>query len=56
VSATTKRTETMTCQECGGTVPNGPHYHPYLHCELVKLGHRDPAAYLASYGYRRTDG
>jgi hypothetical protein len=43
----------MICQECHGIVPDGPHYHPFLHCEMVKLGHHDPAAYLASYGYTR---
>ncbi len=41
--------EKMACQECGATC--GLEYHPYLYCELVKLGHTDPAGYLASYGF-----
>lgn len=41
------------CAECHGTVPEGDSYHSYLFCELVKLGHDDPAAYLASYGFVR---
>jgi DNA-directed RNA polymerase subunit RPC12/RpoP len=44
--------ETYVCQECGKTV-TAAELHTYLHCELYKLGHRDPNAYLASYGYER---
>lgn len=39
------------CQECGALAP--PAYHPYLYCELVRLGHHDPEAYLRSYGFER---
>lgn len=42
------------CRTCGKRCLPGE-YHPFLFCELVKLGHRDPAAYLAAYGYARLD-
>lgn len=45
------------CAECEMQVPNDSYglagYHPFLFCELYKLGHRDPAAYLRSYGFER---
>lgn len=41
------------CHECGMHVGPGDVYHPYLYCELFKLGHRDPAAYLRGYGFER---
>lgn len=43
--------ERYDCQECGKNV--GREYHPFLYCELVKLGHRDPEAYLREYGFVR---
>lgn len=46
------------CTECKAHVPlvdGRQPYHPFLYCELVKLGHHDPAAYLAEYGFRRID-
>lgn len=52
--AANRRRETgMDCQECGAHVEPAGAYHPYLYCELVKLGHRDPEAYLRSYGFER---
>lgn len=49
-----KRDTSFDCQECGQRQPEGPaQYHPFLFCELVKLGHHDPALYLASYGFTR---
>ena len=30
-------------------------FHPFLHCELFKLGHSDPEAHLAMYGYTRAE-
>lgn len=44
------------CTECGALVPlvNGRQpYHPYLYCELIRLGHHDPEQYLRSYGFAR---
>jgi len=41
------------CGECGMDVGHAAAYHPFLFCELFKLGHRDPAAYLAQYGFVR---
>ena len=43
----------MICQECGMLVGEGIVYHPYLFCELFKLGYDDPFAYLRSYGFER---
>lgn len=43
----------MICQECKMTVPDEPHFHPYLHCILWKALHLDPEKTLASYGYSR---
>lgn len=45
--------EELTCHECYGRLKHPAEYHPFLYCELVKLGHHDPAAYLASYGLHR---
>lgn len=28
-------------------------YHPYLFCELYRLGHAEPDVYLAAYGFTR---
>lgn len=39
----------MNCQACGMHTQDddGPAvYHPYLFCELFRLGHHDPASYL----------
>lgn len=51
------RSTGTVCQDCTGWVADdpegGPGDHPYLFCELVKLGHHDPAAYLAQHGFRR---
>lgn len=44
--------ETFPCGECGMHVI-GPEYHPYLFCELFKLGHADPAGYLRQCGFDR---
>lgn len=41
------------CHECHGRLKHPMAYHSFLFCELVKLGHHDPAAYLASYGFTR---
>lgn len=39
--------EGQDCQACGMHVDHPAEYHPLLFCELVKLGHRRPADYLA---------
>lgn len=39
------------CAECHGVVKEPDGFHPYLFCELVKLGHHDPGAYLRLYGF-----
>jgi hypothetical protein len=41
------------CHECGMTTRHPGDYHPFLFCELFKLGHGDPEAYLRSYGFIR---
>jgi hypothetical protein len=38
------------CGECGQRV-RAVEFHPYLYCELYKLGHYDQAAYLRDYGF-----
>ena len=43
----------MICQECKMTCPDGPFYHPHLHCVIWKAYHRDPAEVLREHGYRR---
>lgn len=43
----------MWCMECGMKVQPANAYHPFLYCELFKLGHRDPAKYLRDYGFER---
>lgn len=35
-----------TCTTCGMVTSSRVEYHPYLFCELVRLGHTDPAGYL----------
>lgn len=46
------RDENIDCGTCGQRV--APlEYHPFLYCELYKLGHRDQAAYLRLYGFER---
>jgi hypothetical protein len=39
--------------ECLSSFEGAGGYHPYLYCELIKLGHIDPEKYLASYGFIR---
>lgn len=46
------RRRAMECGECGQIV-EAAEYHPYLYCELFKLGHRDQTAYLRYYGFTR---
>lgn len=41
------------CTECGMTVKHPRQYHPYLFCELYKLGYLDPEDHLKRYGYHR---
>jgi hypothetical protein len=36
----------MDCQTCGMHVAHPAEYHPYIFCELFKLGHSDPRTYL----------
>lgn len=48
-----RRQRTFDCGECGQCIPSGIVYHPYLYCELYKMGHRDQEAYLRSYGFER---
>lgn len=43
----------MICQECYSSFEGEGGYHPYLYCELIKLGHADPVRYLAMYGFAR---
>ncbi len=43
------------CSECGMLVESPTAFHPFLHCELFKLGHSDPEAHLAMYGYTRAE-
>lgn len=44
---------TTICMECLSSFEGAGGYHPYLYCELIKLGHIDPEKYLASYGFIR---
>lgn len=44
------------CGECGMFTGHAATYHPFLYCELYRLGHPKPAAYLASYGFTRAPG
>ena len=46
-------TTATQCMECGATGVPAAAYHPFLYCELVKLGHHDPESYLRSYGFVR---
>lgn len=41
------------CATCGMRTGGPAVYHPFLYCELYGLGHRDPGAYLAGYGFTR---
>ncbi len=41
------------CQECGQLVEDAGAFHPYLYCELYKLGHHDQEAWLRAYGFER---
>lgn len=43
----------MICQDCKMVAPDGPHYHPHLHCVIWKAYKRDPAEVLHLYGYER---
>lgn len=43
------------CQECGQRTESPGEYHPFLYCELYKLGHRDQEAYLRAYGFERSE-
>ena len=45
--------EGFDCQECGMRCEPPEQYHPFLYCELRKLGHLDPEAYLDLYGFVR---
>lgn len=50
----TKGSSGFDCAECGMLVQ--PYaYHPYLYCELYKLGRHKPEAYLAAYGFTRNN-
>lgn len=40
------------CGSCGQRV-GVREYHPFLYCELFKLGHADQAGYLRLYGFER---
>lgn len=38
--------ENMDCAECGMFVEPAMAFHPWLYCQLVKLGVRNPAKFL----------
>ena len=42
------------CAECDALVDGGE-YHPYLYCELYKLGHKEPGHYLKRCGFVREE-
>lgn len=42
----TTATENTHCAECGMLVTPPTAFHPWIYCELVKLGIRNPAAFL----------